>query len=151
MQIFGYISHSAGCSDSDCLCWGRSAPFIQVVKAALERDQLWANTVMKLRALSNKIGTALPEKTRRDRMMQWFAMGLAVGLKEDDGLDGCHWKECESYKSTINKDDSKLLKCSRCQAAKYYSKECQTMAWKDGHKVACKQMTIDSVLSSKRM
>ena len=140
MEVFRWISHSAVCLKSDCPCWGRSAPFVQVIKVALEQDQLWSRTVVKLRALSNRGDVVLPRKTRRDRMMQWLAMGLAVGLTEDRELGGCHWQKCESHGRTDEGNELHLFKCSRCQVARYCSKECQTKDWKDGHKVACNQI-----------
>jgi len=45
---------------------------------------------------------------------------------------------CESCQKSMDGAKGEALKCGECKAARYCSKECQTKAWKGGHKQQCK-------------
>ena len=50
----------------------------------------------------------------------------------------CSYPDCEKEETKRNK----FKQCSRCQAAKYCSKECQTKHWKAEHKSYCRDIKI---------
>ncbi|KAB5554594.1 hypothetical protein GE09DRAFT_1222079 [Coniochaeta sp. 2T2.1] len=53
--------------------------------------------------------------------------------EEDGDRKRCSWCGKEE-------GEGRLMKCSRCGEVRYCSKECQAIAWKDGHKGDCKLM-----------
>lgn len=58
---------------------------------------------------------------------------LAVAEGAHDVLNTC-W-ECEERSQSLSA-------CSACQIARYCSRECQTNAWKSGHKTKCKDLKV---------
>ena len=50
----------------------------------------------------------------------------------------CSYPDCGKEETKRNK----FKQCSRCQAAKYCSKECQTKHWKAEHKLHCTDIKV---------
>jgi len=54
-----------------------------------------------------------------------------------------HCSGCTLYQWEPIKSDEPLLRCSKCKAVKYCSKDCQREHWKKQHKAHCKKMRVD--------
>ncbi|KAJ6510856.1 hypothetical protein C8R45DRAFT_1161963 [Mycena sanguinolenta] len=57
-------------------------------------------------------------------------------------------KKCQGCGKAEEPNNTKLLRCSRCLGSLYCGKECQTTAWKGGHKRECK--VFEAVIELKR-
>ncbi|KAJ7232176.1 hypothetical protein B0H12DRAFT_1029116 [Mycena haematopus] len=57
-------------------------------------------------------------------------------------------QKCKGCGKEEEPNKTKLLRCSRCLASSYCGKECQTAAWKGGHKRECK--VFQAVVELKR-
>eukprot|EP00978_Attheya_sp_CCMP212_P042461 scaffold258989_cov51-Attheya_sp.AAC.1 len=69
-------------------------------------------------------------KMSPDATPRLFALRVMQSLREKKPF--CCKCRCPSSSKKV-----KLMKCSRCKEAKYCSKECQVLHWREAHKNAC--------------
>ena len=140
--MFAIIRRSLNSYKADCECCERPSEYIKIVKAVLERDQLWMKTLNKLRALSNAESDKSTKKRRNQTSLKWLQLGLAAGLQEGQSGIGCQWQNCSHHGRFDDDIEWMLRRCARCQAKRYCSKSCQIADWKAGHKLVCKQASV---------
>ncbi|KIM25102.1 hypothetical protein M408DRAFT_316608 [Serendipita vermifera MAFF 305830] len=135
-KIFETMTHSVGCDDIDCKCWGRTNLFEDAIRTALEQDRLWLKTSGKLRARSKDNSSRVSPQKRKEIEELWLKLGMVMGLQEDEPGAGCQWHKCERHGRDDEETEWMLRKCSKC-LARYCSVDCQKKDWKEGHKKSC--------------
>lgn len=106
-------------------CWAYTKSpfeFMQVVGQLIYRDENSG-----IQELCRDL--AYSKSIQVDHKVEAAARGVAAG---HDTIRHQCW-EC-------GKDSVPVSKCSRCEAARYCSKECQAKSWKDGHRGACGEL-----------
>jgi hypothetical protein len=78
-----------------------------------------------------------------------FALTKLQGLARLSNFDQTCVNMCGHCKKPETMNGAKLMKCQRCKAIYYCSKECQVADWK-GHKRMCKEISSNTVSRSAR-
>lgn len=83
-------------------------------------------------------GTALPPAARKTRI-SFGPLGTSLTQEQAGRMLSVGGEECDQCKKTREELSlTHLDTCSRCKRAYYCGKDCQTKAWKAGHKRACR-------------
>ena len=110
--------------------------------------QEWYKTLLEIRSEKRNAthwqGAHRPEIDALEQA--WIALGVGVQLDEETERRDyereakkaamvCSWRSCQYHHE---KPPTPLLMCKGCGKAKYCSRECQKMDWKEGrHKLRC--------------
>ena len=91
-----------------------------------------------------KVGLPAPVYHTRSDGSVYEIKPIVIQLPEDTTIQARAFKvggtECDvCHKSLAELGIPRLSACIRCKLAYYCSKECQRSAWKQGHKVACRE------------
>ena len=72
------------------------------------------------------------------QLQHWAAVVMGNNCRKDESRDGR--RQCANLKCLKWEDTPRqFAKCRRCRKAKYCSKECQSEAWKAGHRHWCSE------------
>ncbi|KZV74877.1 hypothetical protein PENSPDRAFT_647650 [Peniophora sp. CONT] len=97
----------------------------------------WIRSVKQLRDTQQKHGNT----TIRHLVRTWVALGRYMGMGNAEALLNidrtCSTNECQYH---LVPADKPLLICKGCQQARYCSRECQKIDWKERHRVECRRV-----------
>ena len=110
--------------------------------------QEWYKTLLEIRSEKrNATHWQGAHRSEIDALEQaWIALGVGVQLDEETERRDyeretkkaamvCSWRSCQYHHE---KPPTPLLMCKGCGKAKYCSRECQKLDWKEGrHKLRC--------------
>ncbi|PVF97418.1 hypothetical protein CPB86DRAFT_785895 [Serendipita vermifera] len=163
-NVLELLVHCTTCVAQNCH-YVKTEAYINALRHALEKDQLWAETLIRLEQ-KRKSRTQKSEGGKLI-LQKWYVLGKEIGLvqrqatlappvpstsaatsgqskvtgiKVRENLDGCWNTDCEKHGLVDEAVESKLLRCSSCKTARYCSAACQTKDWKAGHKGECKAL-----------
>jgi hypothetical protein len=146
MELF---VHCVSCAAPGCH-YVKTDAYINALQHALEKDQIWAETLIRLQQRQKSSGG----RGERNKWLvqKWYLLGKEIGMvqrqatlapvaststaassqpkaasaKVRENVDGCWNPDCEKHGLIDETTESKLLRCSSCKTARYCSSTCQT-------------------------
>ncbi|CAG8616786.1 11934_t:CDS:2, partial [Acaulospora colombiana] len=159
-NVLELLVHCTTCVAPNCH-YVKTEAYINALRHALEKDQLWADTLIRLE--QRQKSSVKKSEGAKVILQRWYMLGKEIGLvqrqatlappvpstssqpkpadtKVRESVDGCWNTDCEKNGVVDEAVESKLLRCSSCKVARYCSAVCQTRDWKAGHKGECKAL-----------
>jgi len=150
-QIYAELDGMLACKTVSLLCEVGSEDMINNVGREALKKQLnllheykeWAHAdAVGLHALLLLKAHSKMSKVWQDLEKEVELAGATIQVYADKGVRGCvsYIQYFNPVCSKCGKGDVKLLKCGRCHAVKYCSRECQKLDW-SSHKSLCGKKT----------